>query len=41
MSLKNHWESAYSTKAVKDRSWSESGESDALDEFDLSDLSIV
>lgn len=39
VNLKNHWDSAYSTKAVNDRSWSENSESDALSEFDSVSLS--
>ena len=40
MDLKSHWDEAYSSKAVSDRSWSESGESDALDEFNVANISI-
>ena len=39
MSAQTHWDNAYSSKGVKDRSWSESGESDSLDEFDYANLS--
>ena len=39
MSAQTHWDNAYSLKGVNDRSWSESGESDSLDEFDSADLS--
>ena len=39
MSLKDHWDDAYSSKDVAERSWSESGESDALAEVDLANLS--
>ena len=40
VSVQTHWDNAYSSKGVNDRSWSESGESDSLDEFDSADLSI-
>ena len=39
VSAQTHWDNAYSLKGVNDRSWSESGESDSLDEFDSADLS--
>ena len=39
VSAQTHWDNAYSSKGVKDRSWSESGESDSLDEFDYANLS--
>ena len=39
MSAQTHWDNAYSSKGVNDRSWSESGESDSLDEFDYANLS--
>lgn len=39
MSSKSHWDDAYSSKAVADRSWSESGENDALAEVDHANLS--
>ena len=39
VSAQTHWDDAYSSKGVNDRSWSESGESDSLDEFDSADLS--
>ena len=39
MSVQTHWDNAYSSKGVNDRSWSESGESDSLDEFDYANLS--
>jgi trans-aconitate methyltransferase len=39
VSVQTHWDNAYSSKGVNDRSWSESGESDSLDEFDSADLS--
>jgi ubiquinone/menaquinone biosynthesis C-methylase UbiE len=39
LSSKSHWDDAYSSKAVADRSWSESGESDALAEVDHANLS--
>ena len=39
VSVQTHWDNSYSSKGVNDRSWSESGESDSLDEFDSADLS--
>jgi ubiquinone/menaquinone biosynthesis C-methylase UbiE len=39
LSSKSHWDDAYSSKAVADRSWSESGENDALAEVDHANLS--
>lgn len=39
VSVQSHWDNTYSSKGVNDRSWSESGESDSLDEFDSADLS--
>jgi trans-aconitate methyltransferase len=40
VSVQTHWDNSYSSKGVNDRSWSESGESDSLDEFYSADLSI-
>jgi trans-aconitate methyltransferase len=39
VSVQSHWDNAYSAKGVNERSWSESGESDSLDEIDSADLS--
>ena len=39
VSVQTHWDNAYASKGVNDRSWSESGESDSLDEIESADLS--
>lgn len=38
MSAEQHWDSAYTDKGVNERSWSESGDSDALIEFEFAQL---
>lgn len=38
MNVKDHWDEAYSSKGVTQRSWTESSESDALVEVDLANL---
>ena len=40
VSAQTHWDNAYSSKGVNDRSWSESSESDALSELEFANLSI-
>jgi trans-aconitate methyltransferase len=40
MSEQTHWDNAYSSKGVNDRSWSESSESDALCELEFAGPSI-
>jgi SAM-dependent methyltransferase len=39
VNVKGHWDEAYLSKGIAERSWSESSESDALEEFDLANLS--
>jgi SAM-dependent methyltransferase len=40
VSVQTHWDHAYSSKGVKDRSWSESSDSDALGELESLNLSV-
>jgi SAM-dependent methyltransferase len=40
VSVQTHWDNAYSSKGVKDRSWSESSDSDALGELESANLSV-
>ena len=40
MSLQQHWNNSYSSKRVFERSWSESGESEALVDFDSAMLAF-
>ena len=39
MNVQSHWDEAYSSKGIAERSWSESSESDALAEVDFANLS--